>query len=347
MSAEAVVTRWTTFLDKVSARLADVQAEADEGLTAIVDDEVLDSGPLSHALSELKARLEALRKKVDDAWETTIEPELERAGADEALQRTQRRRGRALGAAVEAMYEHLEVTHQARAARRLKALADAEGTERPCAKCGAPLTPEAWVRPTNVSCAHCGALNTVRPGTATVMFLQGGGREALAREATVAEATALREAARAFEQRAPPTEQDAATYRRALEAYWRPWCAARGRWTPGWSDARLDEETQVKVSQAWHWVEPERAAWKRRSTVLALALAGDTAGVRDFLATTGRSHRMSLDELLELAVEQRAAAAVTLLATLAWEDEGAAAPRDAWVAEKRREVEQTIARRRG
>lgn len=351
MSTAAAEARWATFLGKIEARLAEIVAEAEEGLTGLVDEEVLDSGPLGNALSELKARLMALSRKVDDAWSNTISPELDKADAGEVLERELRRAGQTLRDRIDQAYEDLEVAHSARAARKLHELARAEmeGPQggRTCAKCGAPITPEEWLRPSNVTCVHCQAINTVRPGHATVMFFQGGALHALGREAAKVEAAALAQAERRFKALVHPVERDASGYLRALKAYWRAHCAEQGRWTPGWTAEQLEPAAAIKVSQAWAWLEPERPKWKRRAGALAMASAGDVAGLRAFLAGEGKNFHVDVEELIELAQEQNAAKAMETLLGMAWEDDGGEAPREAWVAEKRREAALTMARRRG
>jgi hypothetical protein len=158
--------RWTTFLGKVKARLGEILAEADAGLDDIIATEVIDPGPVSSAQNEVKARLFALREKIGPAW-TKLEPELgERSGHLED-------QGRALEGEIMKAVELFEAQTQAKYRARLSELSHAELKERKlaCSKCAAPL-PEPAVRHRveNVTCPHCQAVNTVRPGLATAML---------------------------------------------------------------------------------------------------------------------------------------------------------------------------------
>ncbi len=160
------VQRWETFLGKVRARLAEILEEAHAGLDELVATEVIDPGPVAAAENEVKARLFALREKVGPAW-TKLEPELEaHHGALEE-------KGRALQGEIMKAVEALEVRTRRSVRARLQVLAAEELATRAlkCSKCGAAL-PEPAVkhRVENVTCPHCAAVNTVRPGLATAML---------------------------------------------------------------------------------------------------------------------------------------------------------------------------------
>ena len=155
--------RWGAFLEKVRARLQEILAEADAGLDEIIATEVIDPGPVAAAQNEVKGRLFGLREKIGPAW-TKLEAELPSEWEDQ---------GRALEseilAAIEVFEDQTRVKHRA----RLTELAQAELKDRAlaCSKCGARL-PEPIVkhRVENVTCTHCQALNTVRPGLAMAML---------------------------------------------------------------------------------------------------------------------------------------------------------------------------------
>lgn len=161
MSAGA--QRWVTFLDKVHARLGEILEEADAGLAELIAIEVIDPGPVSAAQNEVKARLFALRDKIGPAWaklEHEVNPALEA-------------QGRELEDQILEAAEQFEARTQVKYRARLGELSAAELKDRKlaCSKCAAPL-PEPSVnhRVENVTCFHCHAINTVRPGLATAMF---------------------------------------------------------------------------------------------------------------------------------------------------------------------------------
>lgn len=157
------VQRWEQFLAKVHARLGEIVAEAHAGLDELVATEVIDPGPVAAAENEVKARLFNLREKIGPAW-TKLEPELGEGHAHLEA------KGRALEDEILREVEVLERRTRASVIARLKELAAEERRSRKlqCSKCGAPLPePAVQHRVENVSCTHCGALNTVRPGLAT------------------------------------------------------------------------------------------------------------------------------------------------------------------------------------
>jgi hypothetical protein len=155
--------RWTTFLGKVRTRLTEILQEADAGLDEIIATEVIDPGPVSAAQNEVKGRLFALRDKIGPAW-TKLEQELPGELEDQ---------GRALETEILEAIEVFEAQTQKKYRARLTELAHAELKERKltCSKCAAPL-PEPAVkhRVENVTCTHCQAINTVRPGLAMAML---------------------------------------------------------------------------------------------------------------------------------------------------------------------------------
>ena len=158
--------RWTIFLGKVRARLAEVLEEADAGLDEIIATEVIDPGPVAAAQNEVKGRLFALREKIGPAW-AKLEPALGEHSADLEHQ------GRQLETDILQAIEVFEAQTQQKYRGRLTELAHAELQERKlvCSRCAAPLAePAVKHRVENVTCTHCHALNTVRPGLAMAML---------------------------------------------------------------------------------------------------------------------------------------------------------------------------------
>jgi len=155
--------RWATFLGKARARLGEILEEANAGLEEIIATEVIDPGPVSAATNEVKGRLFGLRDKIDPARQK-LEAEL---GAEDEEQ------GRALETEILRAVEVFEAQTQQKYRARLTELAMAELKERKltCSKCGAPLPePAVQHRVENVTCTHCHAVNTVRPGLAMAML---------------------------------------------------------------------------------------------------------------------------------------------------------------------------------
>lgn len=155
--------RWITFLGKVRARLGEILEEATAGLEDIIATEVIDPGPLSAAQNEVNARLFALCEKIGPA----------RAKLEAELPGHLEEQGRQLETDIRGAIEVLEAQTQQKYRARLTELAHAELAERKlaCSKCGAPLPePAVQHRVENVTCTHCRAVNTVRPGLAMAML---------------------------------------------------------------------------------------------------------------------------------------------------------------------------------
>lgn len=157
--------RWKAFLDKVRARLHEVLAEADAGLDELIAIEVIDPGPVAAASNEVRARLFGLRDKISPAW-AKLEAELGDAQRDlEDL-------GRALESEILEAADRFDDVVRTKQLARLEGLAKEElaARELKCTRCGARLPePAVQHRTENVTCTHCQAVNTVRPGPATAM----------------------------------------------------------------------------------------------------------------------------------------------------------------------------------
>ena len=352
---KALEGRWEAFAGKVTGRLEEILAEAGSGFDEIIATEALDPAPLSGALTEFEARLRALVKKVDESFEK-LDQETDNLmdaadGPDVALVGKLRdgliRKRSALADAIEGRGQALSVKKAADAARALSALAQAEmekaGGGRKCSSCGGPIKPAVLTEPSNVTCAHCKAVNTVHPGAAPALYFGGAALHALATEAALPQDAARRAAEKRFHWYRHPTDDDARRYEEAELTYWRVYCQALGMHKPEWTPDRLEAAAQAKLG----WL---RANFKRdcreRNGVTAgmkLASAGDRAGVGRWLETT--DSRISLDELLIAAHEHGDKKATDLLLDLAWKKEGSDEPQASWKAEKLKELDTDLARR--
>lgn len=160
----AAALRWRAFLDKVRTRLKEILVEADAGFDELIATEVIDPGPVSAAQNEVRARLFALRDKLDPAW-AKLEAELDGKASLRDL-------GRELEDEIFREADALEVRVREKVVAQLEVLAAEERRTRKltCTRCGAALPePELQHRTVNVDCTHCQAVNTVRPGPASAM----------------------------------------------------------------------------------------------------------------------------------------------------------------------------------
>ena len=155
--------RWDAFIGKVRVRLGEILEEANAGLDDLIATEVIDPGPVSAATNEVKGRLFGLRDKIDPA----------RLKLEAELNLDDEEKGRALETEILAAIQVFEAHTQTKYRARLTELAHAELKERKrvCSKCAAPLPePAVQHRVENVTCTHCTAVNTVRPGLAMAML---------------------------------------------------------------------------------------------------------------------------------------------------------------------------------
>ncbi|MBL8923749.1 MAG: zinc ribbon domain-containing protein [Myxococcaceae bacterium] len=343
--SDAAATRWKTFLDKVQARVGELEGEAQAGLEGLVETEVLDPAPLSSALSELKARFHGLTKKVDEAWEKTIEPMLEDAPESEwdALWR----QGERLRRHIDRAFTQLEreaLAHHARALHE-KVKEEAEHAVA-CSSCGAPLSKRVRPRTVNVTCTHCQAVTTVRPGLATAMFFGGGALHALGVRAAAEQFDALSDAERRFTSYAHQLEEDADAFRAAHETAWRAWAEEKARWVPGTKPDAIAKDVEVKVGQATKHLEQEAHRRGVRSKAMALAARGDVAALVAFMQGDGADAYFSFDDLLECAAEHDVKPALEAALKAQFKAEAPDEPEREFIAEKRRDVLQTVRRRR-
>lgn len=344
MSA-AASTRWKAFLEKVSARTSELEGEARDGLAGLVETEVLDPAPLSAALSELKARFFGLTKKVDDAWSNTIEPML--GESTEAEWDALWREGEKLRRRIDATFEHLAREALATHAKALHRQVLEESAVVPaCTSCGAPLSKRVRPKTVNVTCTHCQAVTTVRPGLATAMFFGGGALHALGVFAAQTEFDALAEAERTFNRFSHQTEEDLAAYRAAMETAWTAWATEKARWVPGTKPETITQDAQVKVSQATKMFEREASRRAVRSKAMALAAAGDVRALGSFMSGDGADGYFSVDDLLECAAEHDAKKALETALRAAFQTEQPDVSEREFIAEKRADVVQTVRRRR-
>jgi len=341
----AAATRWKTFLEKVTARTAEIEVEARDGLAGLVETEVLDPAPLASASSELKARFFGLTKKVDDAWSGTIEPML--GESTEAEWDALWREGEELRRRIDATFEHLEREALATHAKALhrQVLEESEVTQA-CSSCGAPLSKRVRPKTVNVTCTHCQSVTTVRPGLATAMFFGGGALHALGVFAAEKQFDALAEAERRFTQCSHQTEEDVATYRAALEQAWTAWATEKARWVPGTKPDAITHDAQVKVSQATKALKREAPRRAVRSSALALAAAGDVGALVSFMSSDAADGCFSVDDLLECAAEHDAKKALETALRAAFQSDTPDSSEREFIAEKRADVLQTVRRRR-
>jgi hypothetical protein len=159
--------RWSELLARIRARVDELCAEAAAGTQVLIAQDPRDPQALSTALAALDARIENIRRKMEDTWH---EQELDRSiapGPDGSHRRapesayaewhaTERHvreawatcKVRCMGTFLRAMWPHVDA-----ALRR----------PIPCVHCGAPLSPSVRHTSESVPCAHCRVVNQCIP----------------------------------------------------------------------------------------------------------------------------------------------------------------------------------------
>ena len=355
-AVQALQQRWDAFLGKVHARLQEILAEAEPGINDIIATEVLDPAPLSGALSEVKARMLALRKKVDDSWEK-IDEELDgafdpqtsaQAEAFADLRTQMQRRGHALADEIETQGEWLEVRKSADAARALYPKAQAElQPPRRCTNCGGEL-PQAFVyRATNFTCTFCNALNTVQPGMATALYFAGLAPHALASEQAFPLWVEMERARDQYQFLRHPLPGDLQRYEAATTAYWRAYCQAYGAIHPDWTPEVVEQQIAGKVGQSMSSVAKyDGPRGQEMNAALAEAATGDPRRVMGLLqACHPQDGRSFVDDAIVAAHEHGDRRTTQVLLDVLYTLERCDEPKGEWMAEHLRELDRDLARR--
>jgi hypothetical protein len=307
----ALEQRWASFVDKVRARVREIAGEAEAAYLEVIATDVIDGTALSGVSSAIKARLIALRQKIDESWRT-IDKQYDNLDGIDA--RTLGRfRGKELaiaqrfGREVERATEDIIVRGEAEAARALLALAEQErAVEVRCAHCGAPVARpvESWSQTINVPCPSCRAVVSVTPGSAATMFVRGTGAIALARDASHAALHALQDAENAWRRLRKKTLDDLARFEAAHRAYWQAYADAMARVLPGWGPERSNDEVRGKMS--WFYdttAKDDRTVRENYGAGVAAAATGDPARVQQWLSAQGDRARAG-EDLLEAMIER-------------------------------------------
>ena len=173
MNAEqaALMERWNAFLQKIDARLRELIVEAEAGLAGLIQQYPEDFAPIGNALSGLDHRVAELRKKIDETWESSVEPKFKdmRGENDFFWDAGLDRRGDA-----QLAFDQTWATCKVRATtafyRNLWPRAQAALQKPvPCSRCGGELTLPTRVSSVSVPCAFCKAVTQVIPDKLVTM----------------------------------------------------------------------------------------------------------------------------------------------------------------------------------
>jgi len=246
--------RLVAFIEKVRARLREIDAEAQSAYREVIAVDVLDGAGVTGVSNVLNTRLIALGKKVDDAW-SKISEEMDAIDHDdekpaamfEAWMNSQLG---ALRREVDRARETIVVRGEADAARKLQELAMAEANAPLfCGHCGNKLQRTTFAATTDIQCSKCQAVTTATAGTAGTMFAKGSGAIALAFEAALPMWYAKQDAEHLWHALRHKTLDDLARWEWANRQYWQAFAEMLGKSIPGWTAQTVEDEVRGKMSQ--------------------------------------------------------------------------------------------------
>lgn len=306
-----LATRWTTFLDKVRARVREINGEAALAYTEVLSVEAVDGTAVSGVSSALKARLLALRAKVDDSW-STIDGEIDKIDLDDARV-VGRFRGQmltlkaAFERELERETERMIMQGEADSGRALQAVALQEiAIAVPCQHCGAQLDRRnsPWHQAVNLTCPHCKAITTATPGTAAQSFAMGAGAMFLAREIAWPYWCAMQDAEVAWHKLRHKTLDDLARWEAANRAYWQAFASAMGTLHPGWTAKHVADEVTGKMSWFLQTTSADdRTVREQNGYGIGAVASGDPNQVAAWLQHQ-RDPSDAADMLIEAAIER-------------------------------------------
>ena len=351
---EPIVQKWNGFAGKVSARVDEVVAEADAGLTELIGQHPTDHGPLGAAFSAVQARFTALTPKVDDAFEK-ISGEIDEAvdSADDLPDAEQRwvwdvvdglqKQKDDLSARIDLAYEELQTRKNAEWARKLESLAKneiAKGVS--CSQCGAPFKPEIYWRSSQAKCGSCGAVNDVHPGMAAGLFFQGIGVHALSHAGAWNEWRAEREADNAFKGWRHPTAQDRDAHLAAARAYYTRYYQIGMDLHPELV-ADLSQAVEAKLAHYHQWDQKiDQIRRQYMGQLVDAARRNDLASVKQI--SQNRPPDLDLSDCVEALVERHLEDAARAVLDVQYDADGEDGDRRGWVSEQLADVRRTVLR---
>lgn len=304
-------TRWKAFVEKIRARVREIENEANAGYREVIAIDVVDGTGVTGVTNALRARLIALERKVDDAYDklTSEMEEVDVDGEDDKLVRRFHAmldsEKAALAREIERMTETIVVYGEAEAARALHARA-LEEAQAPlhCGNCNAALQRPSWHDTVNVTCPSCHAVTTSTPGTAGMMFAKGAGAIALAFEAALGAWYAKQDAETAWQRLRHKTLDDLARWEAANRNYWQKFAEGMARYHPGWTEQTVADEVRGKMSQFMeHEMRQDRAVRENLQAGFAAVGTSDPAQVHAWLGRQ-RDPEGARAELVEAFLER-------------------------------------------
>jgi hypothetical protein len=161
-----LMQRWRGFVDKIFARLQEIENESAQGLAGLRQSNPTDYMQYSTVFSGLDHRVSQLEDKLESTWDESVEPQFEQA--EEGGARGLHDAGLDLKSwariEIESHWTQFKATQAAEFYRGLEPTARAQIPRSvPCTQCATPVqTPDPFTMQ-SVSCPSCRAVNQIAP----------------------------------------------------------------------------------------------------------------------------------------------------------------------------------------
>lgn len=256
MSVAAVDQRWDGFLTQIRGRFEEIMQESIAGCMALFE-QTGETLALGNAWTGMRLRGMQLSTKVQDTWDEKVSDAYDDADATPAQEEAARKRGEDLQDHIEVELERVETKIYCDIARVLQARANQEHEQgMRCTQCGAGLDAGFVIRSTNVTCAACGAVNTIEPGS-NARAIEGMAHY-LCREAAWPQWVAMHEAERAYHDARTATLELLQAFEARTIDYWTAFLKHRAQLIPDRAKD-FDADLRGKVHPLYITIKQERA----------------------------------------------------------------------------------------
>jgi hypothetical protein len=337
-----LVQRWEAYMQKVGARVEEIFAEGDQGLTEIFKMNPLDPGPISGGFEALRSRFHGVTDKIDGAVEK-LEQEWDEAVEnlnidDERQQRILRAMWNQMRKRSDGFKDELEKKHTVFAVRKnaewARMLYDAAMQEwnqpRTCPSCGAQIEVQVKYQASNVACPYCKAVNEIQVGPATGMYFAGAGAYALAEEANLQAYLTMADTEHWYNGLRRPTERDREHLLQVTRAYWTGYYTTLKQLNPGFVE-EIPKAAEAKLAHYAQW--DKKSDQKERSiygNIVQLVASRDQAKVQQYVQSLPSSD-FSMDEAVYAVHERGDRDGTVMLLRMKHKMEDVDEPIDAWV----------------
>jgi hypothetical protein len=231
-----LMLRWRGFIDKIFARLQEIEQESAQGLEGLRLSAPTDYMQYTTVFSGLDHRVRQLSDKVDSTWDDSVEPQFEQADVkglhDAGLDLRSWAR-----LEIEAHWEQFKATQAAEFYRALEPAARAQIPRTvPCTQCGTPVTSPDPFLMQSLGCPSCRAVNQIAPTLELTAY--GGFAVAYADEQTV------------------KLRYDIARFRREVDIQQR-------------NKRERDDYSNEGIASLQQWEQMERTYWQRHAELVA------------------------------------------------------------------------------